>query len=327
MESIRTLAGWAAGWATLLALSAPVPGHAQDTTRPARLKVAVTIAPQAYFVERIGGEHVEVTVVVGPGQSPHAYEPTPRQVAALEASQLYFTIGIEVERALVPKLRGMFKNMEFVDTRRGIALRRMTAAELHADCDHGHEQAPRGRHEHGDGAVHDHFSGAPDPHIWMNPRLVKIQAQTITEALSAADGARAELYKLNLAAFERDLDAVHAEIAAVLQPFKGREVFVFHPAYGYFLDEFGLKQVPVEVDGKQPSSRQLAMLIDRARAAGVKVIFVEPQFSPRSAKAVADAIDGVVVTLDPLARDYLVNLRSITLKIRDKFESPVVEKD
>jgi zinc transport system substrate-binding protein len=264
------------------------------------LKVAVSILPQAYFVERVGGTHVDVQVLVGPGLSPHTFEPTPKQLAALADARAYFRVGVDFEEALVPRLTGLFPKLRIVDTRAGVPLRRFAAQE--AACEHA-------GHDHGEAP------GRPDPHIWLNPLLVKTQAQTICDTLCTLDAARADEYRSNLAAFQADLDRVHAQLAAALAPLKGREVFVFHPAFGYFTDAYGLRQTPVEIEGKEPTARQLQTLIARARAADVKVIFVQPQFSKKAAQTVAEAIGGVVAPLDDLARDYLANLTDIAAKI------------
>lgn len=279
-------------------------------TRPAPLRVAVSVLPHASFVERVGGEHVDVTVLVGPGQSPHAYDPTPRQLQALSSCRIYFRAGIDFENALVPRVEKLFRDLRIVDLRSGVELRKMTAAEATA---HAHEGDP-----HADCA---HEAGAPDPHTWLSPLNARIQARTIADALIELDPPRADLYRRNLDAFLAELDAVHSEIAAALAPLRGREVFVYHPAFGYFLDAYGLRQVPVEIDGKEPSARQLASLIDRAKDAGVKVIFVQPQFPTKAAQAVAEAIGGAVVPLDDLAKDYIANLREIAAKIQEKFKS------
>jgi len=270
-----------------------------DENLPGRLRVVVSIPPQAYLVGRVGGEYVEVQVLVGPGQSPHTFEPTPRQAAGLARAHLYFTIGVPFEERLLEKITASGGGVRVVDTCKGVKLRSMSADEL------SHEE---GEDEGGAGRL--------DPHTWLSPRLAKVQAANICEGLKAVDPRHAAAYERNLKALQADLDEVDARIAEALAPLKGRKFFVFHPAFGYFADAYGLKQVPVEIEGKSPGPRRLAALIEKARREGVKVIFVQPQFSPRGAQAVAEAIGGVVVPMDPLARDYLKNLEHIAQQIK-----------
>jgi zinc transport system substrate-binding protein len=293
------------------------PAHAQER-ETAQLKVAVSILPQAYFVERVGGEFVAVDVLVGPGLSPHTFEPTSKQLTGLSAARVYFSSGIDFETALLPRLRNMFPLLKVVDTRAGVPLRKFSSAESEAEAEHhAHEHA-----QHAD----DGPTGRPDPHIWLSPLLAKIQAQTICNTLVELDPTHAPAYRRNLAAFHADLDRVHAQLTEALAPLKGREIFVFHPAFGYFTDAYGLKQLPVEIEGKEPTARQLKDLIERAQAARVKVIFVQPQFAKKSAEALADAIGGVVVPLDDLSRDYLKNLADIAEKIKAGLRSSSEER-
>ncbi len=300
-RSTRLLVGAIAAALTLAAAAA-----AQD-----KLRVAVSIIPLATFVERVGGEHVDVDVLVGTGQSPHSYDPTPKQLESLAKSSAYFRIGIDFENALVDRIAKRFKGVRIVDLRDGVTLRKMTSAEASA---HAHEGA------HHEGC--EHAAGAPDPHSWLSPLNAKIQAATIARVLSELDPQRADEYGKNLAAFQAELDAVNAEIAAALAPLKGREVFVYHPAFGYFLDAYDLRQAPVEINGKEPTPRQLTQLIDRAKQANIKVIFVQPQFPTKSAEAIASAIGGVVIPMDDLAKDYIANLRDMARKIQEKFKQP-----
>jgi zinc transport system substrate-binding protein len=303
--------------------AAAAPAAAQHTGKD-KLQVVVSILPQAYFLERVGGEHVAVEVLVGAGQSPHTYEPTPKQLAALSAARVYFRIGIDFEVALVPRLESTFKNLKIIDTRAGVPLRQLTVEEGAADehDEHGpgkHDQHGADQHESQPKAAVPHdarAAGQPDPHIWLNPLYVKTQARTICDALAELDPPHADDYRRNLAAFHADLDRVHAKLAAALAPLKGREIFVFHPAFGYFTDAYGLKQAPVEIEGKDPTAKQLAALIERAKADRVRVIFVQPQFSEKAAQAVAQAIGGAVVPMDDLPRDYLKNLEDMAENIR-----------
>jgi zinc transport system substrate-binding protein len=160
-------------------------------------------------------------------------------------------------------------------------------------------------------------SQVADPHIWLDPKLVKIQAATIRKALSDIDPAHAAVFEKNLQAFQVDLDRIDARIAAILAPLKGSKVYVFHPAFGYFCGSYGLTQVAVEIEGKEPGPRQLTELIEKARADGVKVIFVQPQFAEKGAEAIAREIGAGVVPINPLPRDYLKGLEDMAAVIKE----------
>lgn len=268
----------------------------------AKVKVFVSILPAAYFVERVGGPDVEVNVLVGPGQDPHTFEPTPKLIAKLADARILFKMGFPFEETLIKKVGGTFKNVEVVDLQKGIKLRAMTEEEA------GAEEA---EHEHG----HSHETGDMDQHSWLNPQFAKIQARTIADKLILIDPSRKDLYEKNLKDFQADLDAVHEELTKALAPLKGKSFFVFHPAYGYFGDAYGLKQIAVQLGGKEPTARQLARLIELAKEDEVRVIFVQPQFSKKSAEALAQAIGGAVVPLDDLSPDYLKNLQDMAAKI------------
>lgn len=278
----------------------PEGSPAASPAAAATVGVFVTIPPLAGLVERVGGEHVTAHVLVPPGRSPHTFEPTPRQIVELGRARLYCTIGLPLEERIRKKLEGAGRGLRVVDVSTGIKRRRMA---VHHDQEHAEGGAAReeatGRDE-----------GA-DPHIWLSPTLIKILARNLAGALSDVDPARARDYEANLAAFLSEVDDVHARLSAALAPYRGRSFYVFHPAFGYFGDAYGLRQEPVEVEGKSPSARQITRLVSRARAEKVRIIFVQPQFDPRSARAVAASIGGAVVPLDPLARDVLKNLQAM----------------
>jgi len=258
--------------------------------------VFVSIAPQAAFVERVGGDHVTPHVLVPPGRSPATYEPTPKQVAKLGEAKVFFCIGVPFEKGFLDELRSTHPDLEIVDTREGIELRRMRSSS---------------------GAGRPGEGWGDDPHIWLDPLRVKRQAKTICDALVRLDPGHRDAYESNLEAFRKDLDAVNDRIADTLAPLKGKKLFVFHPSFGYFADRYGLEQVSVEAEGKEPGPKQLAGLIEQAEQAGAKVIFVQPQFSTKSARTVARALDGKVVTLDPLARNSIENLETMASRIRE----------
>jgi len=260
----------------------------------------VSIIPQAYFLERIGKQFVNVEVLVGEGQSPHTYEPSPQQMAKLSSAKVYFAIGVPFEKNVITKIKKTNRKLTVIETQKGITYRYLE--------NHHHEGGEKTADKH-------HQKMIPDPHIWMDPKLVKIQAQNIHDALCKLDPEHAKDYARNLQAFQSDLQRIDQRIASVLAPFKGSSIYVFHPAFGYFTDSYGLNQVPIEIEGKEPSAKQLASTIDKAKKNGVRIIFVQPQFSTKSAKTIANAIGGVVVPINPLSRDYLSNLEKMASEI------------
>ena len=226
-------------------------------------------------------------------------------------AQVFFRIGVPFEKNVVAKIGQAVKNLHIVDTSEGITLRPMDA-----ECAEEHEATATspsaGTHETGHEG-HEH--GELDPHTWMDPRIVKRQAEVICKTLSELAPAHAAEFQANLEAFQADLDNTDARIRKALKPLEGREFFVFHPGFGYFADAYGLKQVAVETGGKQPSAKHLEELIALAKKSGIRLIFVQPQFTRQSAEAVAQAIGGAVVVMDPLAENYLDNLIDVTEKI------------
>ena len=200
-----------------------------------KIPVFVSILPQAYFLERIGGSRVDVEVLIGAGQSPHSYEPTPKQMAKLAAARAFFSIGVPVEKGVLRKIRQSHKQLVIVETQQGITYRYLAGHDQEYGEVHGKDHKSEGKKE-------------PDPHIWMAPKLVKIQARNICDALSRLDPAHKQEYAANLKAFEADLDRVDARISRSLAPLKGRKMYVFHPSFGYFADAYGLIQIPIEIE-------------------------------------------------------------------------------
>lgn len=282
-----------------------------------KIRVFVSIQPQRYFVKRIGDNRVVVNTLLKPGSSPATYQPSARQMVALSKAKLFFRIGVPFEEAFLPKIQNLMKSIKVVDTRKGIKLRTMKAHH-HAEVSEHHEKHDGNYADtENDEDHHHHHHGGKDPHIWLSPHLVKIQARTIADAMIKIDPAGREIYERNYKAFADDLDALDAKLAKALAPVKGKTFLVFHPAWGYFADAYGLQQESIEIEGKEPSARQLAKLLEEAKADDVKIIFVQPQFSRASARKIAEAIGGAVVPIDPLASDYIKNLETVAKIVGD----------
>ncbi len=304
----------------LLAVAAPLPGcHGRSSpgetaAAPAPVPVFAGIPPVAYLVQRIGGPWVEVGVLMQPGQNPHVFQPSPRQVLALKKAELFFKTGMPFESQLVDLIAAHHARTTVVDVTSGI-----TPRWLADEC--CEEPAASG------GSRHDehHHEGGPDPHVWLTPGNLKIIAANIAAALEKAVPDHADEFRRNQAALGRELDLLDARLRLALGPFHGQTFYVFHPAFGYFADAYGLRQKAVETEGKAPTPRQLLALIKQARAEGVKIIFLQPQFDARCGRAIANAIDGKVVIIDSLAPDVVKNLGDIATNIQPSFhaETPV----
>jgi zinc transport system substrate-binding protein len=276
--------GPAGGEARQPAERTPEPEAAADT-----LNITVSILPQKYFVERVGGDYVSVNVMVGPGEEPHTYEPKPEQLKALSKAAAYMCIRVDFENAWMERIASANGEMLIVDTTQGI------------------ERMPMGTHHHQGEEEAEHL----DPHIWLSPSLVKVQAQTIYEALVQLDPAHGAEYKANLDGFVADIDALDADIRETLGGLENRKFMVFHPAWGYFARDYELEMIPIEIGGQEPSAAELAALITEAQEEGIKVVFAQPEFSTKDADTIAREIGGEVLLISVLAPDWLDNLRQV----------------
>lgn len=258
-----------------------------------KLEVTVGIPPLAYFVEQIGGDCVSVTTMLAPGHSPETYEPTPKDLAALEKTDVYFEVGVPFEEHLARAIRSSFAKLKVVDLSTAV---------------------PEVYHQEESEEAYVH-----SPHYWLSPRLMNIVADTIYANLASLLPEGKQQFDENLHALKAELSRVDSLIGVELQAHRSREFWVFHPAYDYFADSYGLTQVALEHEGKEPGSRQLAELMERAKSDGVKVIYVQPQFSSGTARALAAEIDAHLQPLDPLAHDYIDNLLYIAKQLAAGF--------
>ena len=275
----------------------------------AKPTIAVSILPQAWFVRRIAADRVEPLVLVGKGQSPHSWEPSPRSLEELSRAAAWVTVGIDFERALEPKVRALYPGMRIADGSRNVAFRKLEA--------HSHEDGEV-RQENGSERAEGGQDAADgrDPHFWLGRDGAERLAENIRDLLSAIDPEGAETFASNSATLVQEIDALFASLRADLASLKGTTAFVYHPAFGYFLDEFGMVQEAVETGGKEPTAKNLSSLIREAKDDGAKVIFVQVQFPSAAARTVARAIGGEVVEIDDLAEDWDANLRRMGAALR-----------
>jgi zinc transport system substrate-binding protein len=289
----------------------PASGVAGD-----KISVFVSIAPQKYFVQKIGRERVAVQVMVPSGANPATYEPKPRQMADLSKADLYFAIGVPFEDVWMDRISAANPNMRVVRTDQGITRVPMAPHHHHDEEDQHADRS--GHQEHGN----DHVAAGTnrqglDPHIWLSPPLVKLQIQSIRSALNTIDPAHKDEFEANYRSFAAEIEQLDGRLRKTFADRRGLRFLVFHPAWGYFARTYGIEQVPVEIEGKAPKPARLQALIQHARRAGIKVIFVQPQFSTRSARLIAREINGQVAFADPLAEDWMANLQAVA----DKFKA------
>jgi zinc transport system substrate-binding protein len=256
--------------------------------------VIVTVLPQVEFVNAVGGDRVEVTAMVPPGANPHTYEVTPAQMTKLSKAKMYAKVGspLEFELTWLDKLTAQNHDMLLVDCGQGIGLMKST----------------------------DPDEPGIDAHTWTSPRNVKTMVNNICAGLSQISPADQLYFEENRDSYLEKLDALDADIRSSLTGIVNRTFIVYHPAWGYFARDYGLQQLGIEREGKEPQAAYIARLIKEARENNIKVIFVSPQFDTRSAEAIAREIGGHVVSIDPEGRDYLDNMRKVAAAFREALQ-------
>jgi zinc transport system substrate-binding protein len=265
-----------AGSVGFLLIMVALVGCCRSPDLPSRPVVVVSVLPQAFFVEKIAGDRVEIVVMIPPGANPSTYQPSIDQLKSFSRAKLYVKVGhpgFAFELAWVGRLLAENPDLEVVDGAAGLAL----------PCS--------------------------DPHLWLSPRLVRTMARNMTNALGEVLPDAKSALESNLTELLEEIEQVDSEVRARLQEKSGEKIFIFHAAWGYFAHEYGLVQVSLEEGAKEPGVRALADFIDQARSESARVIFVQPQFSQRSARVVAEEVGARVMVLDPLAPDWSANMR------------------
>lgn len=252
--------------------------------------VVVSIAPYKYFVNKIAGTEMQVDILVPAGSSPHFYEPTAQQILRVSEADIWFTMGESFEARARTSMQYQRPNMSIVDLREGVEVIRD-----HACCCCQHE------------------ANSIDPHIWLSPREAKKQAASIAEALIKRYPQNKEIYQKNLENFQRELNDLDMEIATILKPLINRTILVSHPAMGYFCRDYGLEQLSIEFEGKEPSAKQMSNLLTLARDKNIKTVYIQEQHLSKGAHIVAKHIGAKVVDIDPLAESYIENMRQIAI--------------
>ena len=253
--------------------------------------VLVSVAPYKYLVERIAGDTVSVGLLVPPAANVHTYEPSMKQVLASGKADMWFRIGESFEPRVIKAITAYNQTLALVDLRQGLNLIEGEGCGCHEGCCH-----PEGK----------------DLHFWLSARLMKAQAKTVADALIKRYPANAAQYQKALNEHLAELSSLDQELEGILQPVHGKTVLVTHPAYAYLCRDYDLYQLSVETEGKDPSSKKLTAILNKAEALKVKTIFTQTQYSDKAAKIIAQRLGASLVLLDPYAEDYMTNLVMIS---------------
>jgi len=260
--------------------------------------VVVSIQPEKTFVEKIAKDKMNIITMVSPGESPHTYEPKPSQMMSLSKAVIYFSIGVEFEDAWLDRFHTQNPKLSIVDINHDITKIAMK----------GHHHDGHNEHVEDHDDEEEHHSGL-DPHTWTSPKNVAIMAQTIYETLVKFDPDNKIFYKQNLNAFLQEIADTDREIRSILGKLKPKSAFmVFHPSWGYFAKEYGLKQIAVEVEGKDPKPKEMIEIIKEAKEKKVNVIFTQPEFSDKAAHVIAQEANIKVKKISPLDANWSENL-------------------
>jgi len=283
----------------------PSAGHTSADNSAQTLRIYTAIAPLAFIIEQIGGAYISVETLLPPGQDPHLFEPGPRLLHNLSQTHLYLMSGLPFERMLIQKIKTRQKKLTIIDLTTEISFWESGSSLDAHDCFDNREG--------------DHAHTGRDPHFWLGVHQLRQFITAAERMLRDVDPVHAAAYHNNTARLLARLETVHAQNSTMLRPYRNRFFFVYHPSFGYFARTYGLRQQTVEINGHQPGPRTIAALVKKARATGVRTIFVQPQYDTKSAQTIATAINGVVLPLDPLAKDAIENLKIMARTIAHSF--------
>lgn len=257
--------------------------------------VAVSIIPQESFVKEVAGELVEVITLIPPGSSPETYSPTPKELQKFSQASIYFTIGVPAEEAnILPAAKDLSPDTKIVDL-----------ASIVSQEYPDREFAP----------------GERDPHIWLSPKRVKVMIDVIQKELSALDPENSDTYRKNAEDYKARLDELDANIKEMLKDLQNKSFIVYHPAFGYFADDYGLEMISLEEEGKEATPQRFQELVEIAKSKGIKVIFHQAEVDSRQAKAFAEEIGGRTEKIEPLSPNYIENLEKMAKTIADALKA------
>lgn len=266
-----------------------------------QITVAVGIVPESTFVEKVAGDLVKVVTMIPPGNSPANYQPTAAEMAALSEAKVYFAMQTPTEEAnILPKVKDFNENIEIVNLRTVVS----EIYPLRTIAGHGHGEAEEGQEEE------DHNEEITDPHIWLSPKRAIVMVRTIADKLSEIDEKNADTYAENAEKYIKELEGLDRDINQQISALENKTFLIYHGAYGYFADDYGLEMITLEGAGKPITAAMMQEVIDYAKNQGIKTVFYQVEFDDRQAKTIAQEIGGSVTKAAPLSPDYIEGLKN-----------------
>lgn len=246
--------------------------------------VSVSILPQKYLIEKIADDYLQVNVMVPPGMNPATSDLSTEQLRKLYDSDLCFTIGhLPFEQIHLYPVLSDRQDIRVVNHSQGMDL-------LKGSCGHSHDES--------------HHHEGTDPHIWLSPRNYKTMATTVCQVLSERYPEQADKFRQNYEQLLQEIDRVDQKARQVFEAQSQKVFLIYHPALTYFAADYGLEQISIENEGKEPNPAHLKKIIDLAREKKIRLIFIQSQFDATNAETIAREIDGRIIPIDPLAENW-----------------------
>lgn len=267
-------------------------------------KITVSIIPQKFFIEQIAGDLFDVNIMVPSGASPDDYEPTPKQLTQMVGSKVFFYVGhLGFEKSWMKRFTTTAPDVRYVSSSMGLDL-------LEGSCSHNEEAETEG-----DGHDHGHSHGT-DPHVWTSPENVKVMSRTMCTVLSEIYPEHKAEFEKNLDAFIKKINEMDTRIRLGFNELESRSFMIYHPALAYFARDYFLNQHSIEFEGKSPSTAHMKKMVDLAKAEKINTVFIQSQFENAKAEAIAKEIGATVVSIDPLAYDWLKETEEMAGKLK-----------
>ncbi len=288
---------------------------AAEETQESKPEIVVSILPQKSFVEAVVGDLADVTVLIPPGASPSNYQPSPKEMTSLSDAEVYFTIGVATETVnILPNIAESIETLSIVslaDAVDAVYPARYFEDEAHGEDDHDSENEDEEDHEE-EHEEEEHAHEGRDPHIWMSPKRVVVMIETIRDTMIQLDPDNKAIYEANAASYTEELRTLDETLTENLSGHEGDKFIIMHPSLGYFADDYYLEMVAIEEDGKEASVSHLQYVIDYGVANDIHVVLYQQEFDSTQAETIAEELDGEALAFEPLAEDYLNNMKVLS---------------